>query len=188
MLRETYSPPIAIANVTGRVPRVSVTLQRYDGDQWCWAACVSMVLVASKSPRKPKSQCAIAAMELGKEVCTHLGTIILDYNWPRPVDRIARIWKDWDVQASQAGGMLTFKELGAQLGERRPVEIFLSDNCKDGHLVLIVDLFEDLNGRYVVTIVDPVSDGCLRWAYFDAIGQALGRGRWCDSWTNLSQV
>ncbi len=175
---------IDLSGAKNRRAAAPVELDKQLATLWCWASCASMVLMAAG---RDVAQCKVASKRIEK-ACNDDDEVSEGANQPLPVKRVETVWDDWKVKSKPLGKVLSPADLETEMEASRPVEIFLSKDCEDGHLVLIVDLFEDEddeNGRLAVLIADPDNGVAFVPASLDAIGKELRRGPWCNTWKDL---
>lgn len=152
--------------------RVSIRYVAQTEDNWCWAACASMLL--SRPGFAARSQCDIASVHWGQACCPSPGApAVCDQGeWPHiayPPHGIATSF--FQVQ-------LTEDEVRSELAAQRPVEVcYQWSGSSSTHVALIVG--ETPNGDFEV--YDPSYGAGVR--SFGQIQSAYGLGAWIYSFT-----
>ena len=173
--------------------------------QWCWAACVEMVLTHNGLH---KDQCAIVAEKL--ELADKLPH---DCCGPAEVDfalvacenvLVDDVWRHFnmksDLQADGATpldeplGRVEFDRIQEEIKNNRPVEVGIRwhiDHQGGGHAVLIVGWTEK-DGKPAVLVNDPlptsmlgVEKGQSGTLLLSELKKAFGNGKWVHTWTGL---
>jgi hypothetical protein len=167
--------------------------------QWCWAACVEMVMAFLGSPQ---DQCQAVTGLPGRppgDPCSDpasfqlIGCSIL---------KMADVWKSVGVNSKLILGTddeelpaLEFDKLKTEINEKRPVEVGLSWHGGRGGHAMIVKGYGQIGGRDSVWINDPLgastkfgSDlkGGEGQILFKDLMEANGYGAWVCSWTTLT--
>jgi hypothetical protein len=167
--------------------------------QWCWAACVEMVMAALQSPIP---QCEVINRFPGpkppgkpcedSEVFQKLGCTL---------DQMTEVWSALHVNAKLIRApddedlpALNFVDLKTEIDEMRPVEVGLSWYEGGGH-AMIVKGYGEIDGKESVWINDPLGattkfgssvKGGEGEILFQDLVEAYGHGVWACSWTKLT--
>jgi len=162
---------------------------------WCWAACVDMVLEFFGQPEV--RQCVVVGKKLTQPCCSDPFADKFDVACEE--QEIRSVWKKLGV-TSQAHlgenghrGFLKEEELLAELKAGRPVQVGFKWEGGGGHVVIIRGWRRTSNGGFFLVndpwnwTADEVPDlikgqGRVR---YDELRQAYGMGKWRWTWSRL---
>jgi hypothetical protein len=147
--------------------------------QWCWAACVSMVL---KFYQQHIDQCQVAEFQFGGNRCCPCNILC---NQPCEALDVAPMYCNWHVSAPIRQGGVSQQTLLTELQAGRPVELALGPcpdvgSTKSGHLVVVFGAASDTT----FWVHDPQVEGSGPVQYSDLV-TGMGRGCWCWTWTGI---
>jgi hypothetical protein len=167
--------------------------------QWCWAACVEMVLTYYQ---RPAEQCAVVAAKLGIEgqpgtlVCGHDGQFALAACDHKTMDDV---WRAFQIksQALPNGDPLMqvpFETIKEEIdGHKRPLEIGLKwdpEHGDGGHAILVKG-WTSVGGEDAVLVNDPLPSSRLGIIghegaiTIEELKDAFGYGSWAFTWPGL---
>lgn len=154
--------------------RQPISFVQQEQSNWCWAACMAMVLGPEPS------QCSMAnnAFDHSDGRCCFDGTTA-DCDLPLMVRRISEEWFRYDVEAVFTNGSLSEQGAAACLSNGNPIEIGIVWNGGGGHAVLLVGHTQTEGGRRF-TVYDPL-EGIFVGSFSDILN-AFGSGKWTWSW------
>lgn len=170
------------ANRAIKPQKLTVPMIGQDQTNWCWAACLQMVLAYTKQHHK---QCDFASFALNCFCCQ----IPVPYycNSPLNAADISKLFTQYRINSAYTEGFVTFATLSAEIESRRPVEAGILWNDQTGHVVLVVGT-AIISGKQVVYINDPAW-GCSSGGYtFSTLLSGFACGRWSASWTSLQTI
>lgn len=176
------------SNVKYNVQLQDILREEQVRDQWCWVACILMVLVRSASI----DQCEIAQKNFPKLRCCENPDAC---NIALEPAKVEELWgKCGFLHVDRHCGILTIKEILRELEAGRPVEIWLGEleDCDEftgsGHVVLITGIYEDLQGAVTLTVRDSNPNDLLKEAsYLDLEKNPTSYGPWVGSWTGIGK-
>jgi len=179
--------------------RLPVPRRKQGQGDWCWAACVDMVMHYFGRPEV--KQCAVVAKKIGRrEVCAHPHR--KEFSVACPPRSMSTVWRSWGLKSKAhipsrgRRGWLTEEELVAELDAGRPVEIGFKWEWGGGHAVVVHGWRAGAGGRRYFFVNDPwnwsgerfvegLDDGIGQVSYED-LRQGYGMGRWKWTWSGLS--
>lgn len=165
---------------------------------WCWAACVDMVL--HFYDRRAVRQCEIVGRKLRREDCC-ADARNEQFSVPCAPESMRGVWRAWGCEARphlpRKGrlGWVSEAALRRELDEGRPVEVGFSWDGGGGHAVVVYGWREGHGGTTYFYVNDP-----WNWAddprdefFAEGVGQvsyeelraAYGVGRWKWTWTGI---
>jgi hypothetical protein len=174
--------------------------------QWCWAACVEMVLTHYQNHRE---QCAIVDEKRSinhsvnislSPVCGNEDSFALEACNIQDVDDV---WGRFHIHAAlhdaphdaPQSGQVDFPTIQGEIGQRRPVEVGIRwhEDLGGGHAVLIVG-WTTVGGEDAVLVNDPLPTSLLGIGSKGQSGKlvltelqlAFGHGTWSQTWTGLA--
>lgn len=181
-----------------RERKLGVPRRRQRQDDWCWAACVDMVL--DYYGRREVEQCEIVGRKIGEACCDD--PLSEEYSVPCAPKWVRGVWASWGLDARshlpRAGrlGWISEAALKRELDEGRPVEVGLRWDNGGGHAVVVSGWRAGRGGRTYFYVNDPWNwAGDPRDEFFaEGVGQvsykelrtAYGMGRWRWTWTGIS--
>lgn len=149
--------------------------------EWCWAACIQM-LMSNRFGSYP-AQCTMAGhafLPLAPESgCSDPQRI----NFPLPVGRVAQELARWGMSSQSQSRPVSFQSLVSEISANRPVKIGLLWNGNGGHAVLVVGWDQSSQGRFLI-LHDPQRGAGSVW--YEDLMTAYGLGNWSWTWTNIS--
>jgi hypothetical protein len=170
--------------------------------QWCWAACVEMVLTHYQNHQK---QCAIVDVKRSlnhsvnissSPACGNESSFALEACNIQDVDDV---WRLFNIHAAlhdaPQSGQVSFPTIQEEIGQRRPVEVGIKwhKDLGGGHAVLIVG-WTKVGGKDAVLVNDPLPTSLLGIGSKGQSGKlvltelqlAFGHGTWSQTWTGLA--
>jgi len=193
------SPPIELDfnDVVGGAPRalaqpvvLKIKQEFQQGREWCWAACIQMVL-EYYNPNQKKSQCEIVGIKLHdpNHQCSDNPDLNLDDC--EAVD-MEQAWRDCGIEkVVPEDTRPTFDAIKAELRSGRPIEVGILWSEGGGHAVLIKGWSAAPPESLVINdplraspLLPNATDGSGRITY-DELVDAFGHGNWRYTWLNL---
>ena len=156
--------------------------EHQNADNWCWDACVRMVLTYYNIP--VESQCQIANRFLRQTECCNA-------SMPAACDQgydptgITNIYNAYGVVATYAAATLDEPTLQAELDANRPVEVMYCWTGGGAHVALVFGYYTDDTGAPLYQVSDPWFGQKDR--AFSDISSAYGLGTNCGNWTGISR-
>jgi hypothetical protein len=178
--------------------KLGVPRRRQGQDNWCWAACVDMVLHFYDLPGV--KQCEIVGRKIKRADCCD-DPKSDEFSAPCAPKFMRGVWLAWGLAARshlpRKGrlGWITEAALKRELDEGRPVEVGMRWASGGGHAV-VVRGWRAARGGAFYYVNDPWNwaDGARAKLFDEGVGQvsyrelrtAYGMGRWRWTWTGLS--
>lgn len=158
-----------------------------EGKQWCWAACIQMVL---KLKGIDMSQCKIVQTML-KDPSHQCGPDFESRDEScDPLD-MAQTWRDCGItEVDPDNGALTMDQIKVEIAANRPVQVGIFWHTNSGHSVLIKGWAPTTPETLLIddplrdSPLNPDEDGSGRASYDDLV-RAFGHGHWDLSWKRL---
>jgi hypothetical protein len=182
-----------------REHKLPVPRRRQVQDDWCWAACVDMVLHYYR--RSAVKQCDIVGRRLNRDECCD-DPENEEFSVSCAPAAVRDVWLEWDIESAahfprgKRLGWISEAALKRELDAGRPVEIGLSwADGEGGHAIVVSGWREASGGVTYFYVNDPWNwGGELRKKYFEGgVGQvpyaelraAYGMGCWKWTWTRI---
>lgn len=168
--------------------------------QWCWAACVEMVLTHFQ---RREDQCRIVDAKRRfvdnsgaspGTPCDDEARFALE---SCEIQKVDDVWSRFNIKPNLAGdgnplGPLGFDAIQEEINNNRPVEVAISWHADrgGGHAVLIVG-WTRVGGKDAVIVNDPLPTSLLGikgqsgTLVLSELRKAFGHGRWTHTWTGL---
>lgn len=156
---------------------------------WCWAACMEMVI---RQVPLEITQCQMANLACGETGCCSVpGSYIcnktLDVNNRNGKPDIKSEWQRHGYDSVYRESALAFSTVQNEINAGRPIEIGLLWTGGGGHAMLI-DGWDVIDGERIVIIMDPsIVEGSRRPVLFDELQVAFGRGTLEWYWTGIKR-
>lgn len=161
-----------------------VPLHMQEQRQWCWAACIQMVLRFLDS-NDPVTQCQMAnnAFE-ANGCCKTPSSSICDK--PLPIYRVTPEWLRYNVQSSFTNHPVSFSSIRFEIDNNRPIETGMRIG-NGGHAIIIIGYGVDGADEQVI-VHDPWI-GIKNMSYVE-LRSAYGetRGQWMCTWTGIRRA
>lgn len=175
---------------------LGVRRQRQQQTNWCWAACVDMVLDFYGEPSL--KQCEVVGKKIKEDCCDNPQNS--DYNISCEPEDMRAAWKQVGIKshphlgaATGDSGWIRSDELRAELDEGRPVELGLRWKGGGGHAIIVQGwkatskgLFFLVNDPWDWTNLGLIVNGKGR-VHYDELRRAYGMGKWKWTWTKLDK-
>ena len=143
--------------------------------QWCWAACVDMVLALYQNPGV--EQCDMASWLFHPEECCGKRRAC---NYPCHESDMCRVYAQWRVDCNFVVQPVSFETLQYEIDAGRPVEVGMYQGSKVRHAGIVFGYYK-MDGRDFVWFHNPREGvGTLDISY-----QGLVRAGWIWTWTLL---
>lgn len=152
--------------------------------QWCWAACIQMVLKYFDSSTTI-DQCDLSNWLFGVQGCCSLPSASL-CNRPCLISDVSRVYGQYSISSTLSNGIISISALQSEINADRPVEIALAWLGGGGHLVLVVGWEPGGTEGPLLKINDP-SKGQIISTYYSDLLNAFGFGTWVRTWTELKK-
>jgi hypothetical protein len=200
----TAPTPAADLGTTTK-PQLPIDVVAQEGNQWCWAACVEMVLTLYG---RPQEQCVIVGRQLAapdnSKSCSDIKNQFDEKTCE--AEEIINVWKQSDVTVAAQRGTIDdpksidkIEDIKAQIKKNSPVEagILWFEQIGGGHAVLIVG-YDETGTQPVVWVNEPEpqskrhlnvmspNGGQQGKITLDELAHASHRGLWVHSWTDFS--
>jgi Papain-like cysteine protease AvrRpt2 len=183
----------------GRGRLLEVPRDRQRQGEWCWAACVRMVLLYYHG-RRAADQCAVVGRRVGRADCC-ADPSKPECNRPCAPKFMGSVWRSWGLAARshfRRGRLLGWLDAGAlrrEIEEGRPVQLGFRWSWGGGHAVVVRGWRETADGRLFFLVNDPwnwtgerrfrgLQDGVSHVSY-EELRAGYGMGRWRWTWTGL---
>ena len=152
-------------------------------DEWCWAACLEMVLSSQGLP--DRSQCQLADEAFNLDGCCGNPAYQL-CNQPLSVSRVSSTYARLGLSSRFTNGPISFEQISEEIEQNRVVlaglKFVLPGGIAVGHAIVIAGCYESQDGRFVI-VYDPARNVGSDW--YEDILSAYGRGVWFCTWTGL---
>lgn len=162
-------PTTAAAGVPA--PLVVPVLEQ-EQDEWCWAAC--MVMVLRYRGDHTTEQCQLAAIRTGNSLCCADPSVC---DCPCPVQKATEIYVHLGLQVTTAPGAPPFSTFASEFASSRPVQIGTSV-ASNGH-ALVVTWAGPLDTGPHLRLIDPLFPAVVVWPYATVQNTAMA------TWTGL---
>ena len=150
---------------------------------WCWAACIEMVLRYYNDPIV--QQCELANELFGQSKCCSEPSSP-ECNKPCEIEDISKLYSRSGVHSQFVDENVPFSTLQSEIDADRPVEVvFYQRQKKQGHLV-IVRGWHIAETEEFVHVNDPKdSNGASRIVAYSELLDAYGEGKWMYTWLEI---
>lgn len=163
---------------------LNLPLEGQRGENWCWAACASMVCDYHSGSKGNLAQCALASAKTSEECCSSVG-ISQACDVPATQSEITSIWAKLNYRVATVNDSLNKQEVADELRDGRPIQAGLHFGFA-GHVVLVGG-FRANPDQYFVVDPAPVGVGSMSWITPEFLKKGLGMGNWICSWTGLGK-
>lgn len=176
-----FIEPIPTAKVID-VPQIT-----QEQTNWCWAACVEMVLryYGTSAAR----QCELANELFGRSDCCSEPSSP-DCNKPCKIEDISNFYARRNIQSQFVDENVPFSTLQSEIDADRPVEILFQYKKKQkrGHLVIVRGWYTTKAEEYV-RVNDPKDDNddLPRMVAYSELLNAYGEGKWTSTWIKIQR-
>jgi hypothetical protein len=166
---------------------------------WCWAACVDMVLNYYEQPEI--RQCDVVGKKLDEPCCDD--PFNADYNVTCHQDDMRSVWEKLGIhsrshlgQPTGDNGWVGQNKLVDELNQQRPVELGLKWQGSGGHAIIVHGWKNSSNGMFFL-VNDPLNWGDEEVpelvngkgkVLYDELREAYGMGKWRWTWTELESL
>lgn len=150
---------------------------------WCWAACLEMVL--HYYGERAVQQCEFANELFDRSDCCSEASSP-DCNKPCQLEDISNLYQSRNIYSKFVDENVAFSTLQAEIDAGRPVEIVFYEKRKTrGHLV-IVSGWSITEMEEFVYINDPKdSNGSSRIVAYSELLDAYEEGKWFYTWVEI---
>ena len=189
----------SVASSAPREHKLVVPRRRQQQADWCWAACVDMVL--HYYGLRAVEQCEIVGRKITREDCCD-DPRNEEFSVPCAPKWVRGVWASWGIDARshlpRKGrlGWISEAALKRELDAERPVEVGFQWTNGGGHAVVVRGWREGRGVQSYFYVIDPWNwAGDPREVFFaEGVGQvsykelrtAYGMGRWKWTWTGIS--
>jgi hypothetical protein len=196
---EHAETPLLEHTVTAAAPlehELGVRRTRQLRSNWCWAACVDMVLDFYGQPEV--RQCDVVGKKLNKPCCDD--PFNNKYNVTCDEKDIRLVWNSLGIksrahlgQLTQDHGWVEAGELMTELKNNHPVQLGLKWNGTGGHAIIVQGWKDSSQGlfffvndpwNWAAADVPEIVNGKGR-VHYDELRDAYGMGKWTWTWTEL---
>lgn len=174
--------PIAVTAIhalAAPIPAAAVSVlpvpfQRQLQTNWCWAACCQMVF--QFNGLMTVTQCNMASSQFGANCCAAPSNGTCNQgNWPD------RVYPAYGFQFTRTNASFAMQAVQAEIGARRPLEIYYAWTGGGAHVALVTGFFE--NGD--LQIHDPwYGPGRRTYAF---VLSAYGQGAWTITYSQIQR-
>jgi ABC-type bacteriocin/lantibiotic exporter with double-glycine peptidase domain len=161
---------------------LQITHFKQEQTEWCWAACMNMVVTYDDATSALK-QCTLANSAFGMTECCVAPSSSL-CNLPLQIVRIKSEYEKYQYKSTHEERSLSFLEIKQEIYNRRPIECGILWTGGGGHAVLITGYDSGDIGDWVY-IHDPYDK--TKKVTFKEFQTGFGRGAWAHSWINLTK-
>ena len=151
--------------------------------EWCWAACLEMILKSCWSDAS--NQCELAGNAFDVEGCCRSPADRL-CNRPLPIWRIDSELANYGIHSVFHAARVSEERLIDEVTWNRPVLVGLRfdwpDGGTSGHALLVVGWDKNQDGRFLI-VQDPARGIGSDW--YEDLSSAYGRGSWYCTWTGI---
>ena len=169
------TPALGVADL-GYVP------VKQEQDEWCWAACIEMVLHKSGDTSKQQGDLADAAF--GETGCL-LAPKSSFCDRPIQIDHFGTEYNRYGFNCVGPSGALSFAQIQAEIAAGRPVQVGVLWTLGGGHAVLVTGW--DQQGTDQFVRVDDPDHGSTGMKHYSELLTAFGEGTWSYSWTMIAK-
>jgi hypothetical protein len=183
MLRD--ETPLLISSESNVPPALASNHVQQRRPDWCWAACLEMLLRILRNTQEP--QCQIVMSETGKTGCCNVARLACvtesetfdphECDSGRTADKIDALFVARGIAFERVETSLSPSELDAQLATR-PVQVWVETETGTQHVVLVIAKLDD--DLYAVS--DPCHAQPLTMSHAALLEH---RGEWKRTWRNL---
>ena len=180
--------------------KLGVPRRRQRQPDWCWAACVDMVL--HYYGRREVEQCEIVGRKI-KRADSCDDPLNKEFGVPCAPKWMRGVWASWGLEARShfprkgRPGWISEVALKRELEAGRPVEVGLCWDNGGGHAVVVRGWCEGRGGRTFYFVNDPwnwaddergkfFAEGGVGQVSYAELRAAYGMGRWKWTWTGIS--
>ena len=152
---------------------------------WCWAACVEMVL-------RYYGELAVQQCELANELfsrsecCSEPSSP--DCNKPCEIENILKLYSRKHIHSKYVDKNVPFSTLQSEIDADRPVEVaFYQRRKQKGHLVIIRGWYITEAEKFVHVNDPKDSDGASRIVAYSELLDAYEEGKWMHTWLEIQR-
>lgn len=177
--RDVALPLAMLGSAAGTL---SIQLIPQEQREWCWAACLHMVMKFVDSS-DTATQCTLASNAFGVAgCCTNPNSPIC--NKPLPVPNVVAEWSRYTFQSVFNNYAIEFTTIVNEINGNRPIEVGLKWQGPGGHAILIIGYDESTQK---VLICNPQGDGYRGYIDYAELLNAFGQGQWQWTWTGIQR-
>ena len=176
-------------NFSERIPTekiIDVPQIAQEQTNWCWAACIEMVL--RYYDKGAVQQCELANELFGRSDCCSEPSSP-GCNKPCEIEEISTLYSHRNIQSQFVDENVSFSTLQSEIDADRPIEIvFYQRKEKRGHLV-IVRGWHTTDAEEFVHVNDPKdnSNDVARIVAYSELLEAYGEGKWMSTWIKIQR-
>ena len=166
---------------------VNITHHFQEGRQWCWAACIQMVLELTGVEM---SQCEIVKLKLN-DPNHQCGPDFQSRNDSCEPEQMAPAWRDCGIQNAQpVSNFIPMQDIKTEIAANRAIQVGIFWLLGSGHAVLIKGWAPTSPETLLIddplreSPLEPDADGSGR-ATHDELVSAFGHGQWVSTWKHL---
>jgi hypothetical protein len=184
MLSQTYFPvSLARSAALGgpvQEKRLNIGYKKQEQTEWCWAACIQMVLASDATSI---TQCTLANAAFNLTSCCQSPSSTLCNN-PLEIFSVAAEWTRYHYLSTFVDAEASFATVRDGIRDNDcPVEAGLKWTGGGGHAVLIIG-YSEVDGQDLI-VFDPF-EGEKPVTYQELV-KAYNRGIWRWSWTGVKR-
>ena len=174
-----FSAPIPTVKIID-VPQIA-----QEQTNWCWAACIEMVLCYYGT--SAVLQCELANELFSRSDCCSEPSNP-ECNKPCEIEDISNLYARRNIQSQFVDENVPFATLQSEIDAARPVEIvFYQRREQRGHLV-IVRGWHTIEAEEFVHVNDPKdSTGASGIVAYSELLDAYGEGKWFYTWLDIQR-
>ncbi|MDG3008448.1 papain-like cysteine protease family protein [Paludisphaera mucosa] len=161
---------------------LSIEPKLQEQSEWCWAACLDMVLEANADFSKNQCDFANAAYEL-TGCCLAPSSSLC--NQPIPVIQFRQEYERYGFAAQFYNGSISFNAVKLEVDADRPVQVGVSWTGGGGHAMLITGWDQEGTEQFVF-VTNSLDRTKTRVRYSDFL-TVSNQGTWNWSWTGIKR-
>ena len=177
-----FSEPIPTRKIIN-VPHIE-----QEQTNWCWAACIEMVLRYYDTSVAQQCELANELFVGVPDCCSEPSSP--ECNKPCEIEEISTLYLHRNIQSQLVDENVSFSTLQSEIDADRPVEILFQYKQKEkrGHLVIVRGWYTIETEEYV-HVNDPKDDDAdlPRMVAYSELLNAYGEGKWTSTWIKIQR-
>lgn len=173
----SFQDPFPAAKIIN-VPQIA-----QEQSNWCWAACVEMVLYYYDE--LAVQQCELANELFGRSECCSEPSSP-ECNKPCEIEDVSKLYARRHIHSQFVDENVSFSTLQAEIDAGRPVEIVFYQRRKTrGHLVIVRGWHITETEKFLHVNDPKDSNGASRIVAYSELMDAYEDGRWMYTWLEI---